>query len=58
MQGVHTDTDTYKVALIKPASSGAHGAATTTTVKRDYVEIPQPCRLSSDQRRHFNSSEV
>lgn len=29
MEGVHLVTDTYKVALIKPASAGAHGAATT-----------------------------
>lgn len=29
LEGVHVVADTYKVALIKPASAGAFGAATT-----------------------------
>lgn len=29
MSGVHLSTDTYKIALIKPASAGTIGAATT-----------------------------
>lgn len=39
-QGVHEAADTYKMALIKPASAGAHGENTTNYSDLGADEVP------------------